>query len=138
MIECNGGRGLLSQGDVLVAAVLARIVDAAKNAGGGRIDILLNVAGGLVARKTVAEMDGQFWDEVIALNLKSVFLVTKAVLPHMPDGGTIVNFSSQAARDGGGAGARAYGAPQAGVTNFTPALAQGLAPRRDRADAIAP
>src|SRR5258708_31304725 len=103
MIECNGGRGLLSQGDVLVAAVLARIVDAAKNAGGGRIDILLNVAGGLVARKTVAEMDGQFWDEVIALNLKSVFLVTQPVLPHIPDGAPILNFSSQADRDGGGA-----------------------------------
>ncbi|HKB56550.1 MAG TPA: SDR family oxidoreductase [Lacunisphaera sp.] len=138
MIEGNGGRGLLAQGDVLVAADLARMVDAAKNAGGGRIDILLNVAGGLVARKTVAEMDGQFWDEVIALNLKSVFLVTKAVLPHMPDGGTIVNFSSQAARDGGGAGASAYAAAKAGVTNFTRALAKELAPRRIRVNAIAP
>ena len=73
----------------------------------GRIDILVNVAGGLVARKTVAEMDEAFWDSVIALNLKSTFLVTKAALPFFPDGGSIVNFYSQAARDGGGPGASA-------------------------------
>src|SRR5258708_6673300 len=57
LIEAAGGRGVLAPGDVLVAADIARMVEVAKNAGNGRIDILVNVAGGLVARKTVAEMD---------------------------------------------------------------------------------
>ena len=98
----------------------------------------MNVAGGLVARKTVLEMEETFWDEVIALNLKSVFLVTKAVLPHMPDGGVIVNFSSQAGRDGGGPGASAYAAAKAGVANYSRALAKELAPRKIRVNTVSP
>ena len=138
LIEAAKGRGLLVQGDVLVASDIARMVAVAAESGQGRIDLLLNVAGGLVARKTVAEMDEEFWDRVMALNLKSVFLMTKAVLPHMPDGGAIVNFSSQAARDGGGGGASAYATAKAGVANFTRSLAKELAPRRIRVNSVAP
>lgn len=138
LIETKNGRGVIVQGDVLVSADIARLTAAAAQAGDGHIDILLNVAGGLVARKTVSEMDGDFWDSVIALNLKSVFLMTKAVLPHMPDGGAIVNFSSQAARDGGGGGASAYATAKAGVANFTRAMAKELAPRRIRVNSVAP
>lgn len=54
------------------------------------------------------EMDIDFWDHVIKLNLGSTFLVTKEVLPHMTEGGSIINFSSQAARNGGGFGSTAY------------------------------
>lgn len=138
LIEAANGRGLIVQADVVVAADVARMADVAAKAGNGRIDILVNVAGGLVARKTVAEMDEAFWDSVIALNLKSVFLVTKAVLPHMPDGGAIVNFSSQAARDGGGPGASAYAASKAGVSNFTRSMAKELSSRRIRVNAVSP
>lgn len=137
-IAAKGGRGIIVRGDVLIADDVARMIEAATKAGSGSIDLLLNVAGGLVARKTVAEMDAQFWDSVIALNLTSVFRMTKAVLPHMPDGGAIVNLSSQAARDGGGAGASAYAAAKAGVENFTRAMAKELAPRRIRVNAVAP
>jgi 3-oxoacyl-[acyl-carrier protein] reductase len=83
-------------------------------------------------------MDESHWDAVIDLNLKSVFLVTKAVLPHMPDGGAIVNFSSQAGRDGGGPGASAYAAAKAGVANYSRALAKELAPRRIRVNTVSP
>ncbi len=137
-VRAKGGKGVLAQGDVLKASELARVVQAARDAGDGGIDILVNNAGGLVARKTITEMDEAFWDEVIALNLKSVFLVTKAVLPHLRDGAAIVNFSSQAARDGGGAGASAYASAKAGVSNFTRAMAKELAGRRIRVNAIAP
>ena len=105
---------------------------------GGRIDILVNVAGGLIARKTILDMDEDHWDAVIDLNLKSVFLVIKAVLPLMPDGGVIVNFSSQAGRDGGGPGASAYAAAKAGVANYSRALAKELAPRRIRVNTVSP
>jgi len=137
-VEAKGGRGVLAQGDVLKAADLEHIVGVARSAGNGYLDILVNNAGGLVARKTIAEMDEAFWDEVIALNLKSVFLVTKAVLPYLRDGGAIVNFSSQAARDGCGAGASAYASAKAGVSNFTRAMAKELGARRIRVNAIAP
>ena len=138
LIVAKGGKGVLAQGDVLKASELAGVVDVARQAGDGSIDILVNNAGGLVARKTVAEMDEAFWDQVIALNLKSVFLATKAVLPYFRDGGAIVNFSSQAARDGGGPGASAYASAKAGVSNFTRAMAKELAARKIRVNAIAP
>ena len=138
LIEAKNGRGLIVQANVVISADVTRMVQAAAKAGGGHIDVLVNVAGGLVARKTVTEMDEEFWDSVIALNLKSTFLVTKAALPFIPDGGSIVNFSSQAARDGGGPGASAYAAAKAGVSNFTRAMAKELASRRIRVNAVAP
>jgi 3-oxoacyl-[acyl-carrier protein] reductase len=137
-ITVKGGRAIAAKGDVLSAADIKRVVDLSLKAFGVNIDILVNVAGGLVARKTILEMDESHWDAVIDLNLKSVFLVTKAVLPHMPDGGAIVNFSSQAGRDGGGPGASAYAAAKAGVANYSRALAKELAPRRIRVNTVSP
>jgi len=137
-ITAKGGRAIAAKGDVLSATDIKRVVDLSLNAFGDKIDILVNVAGGLVARKTILEMDESHWDAVIDLNLKSVFLVTKAVLPHMPDGGSIVNFSSQAGRDGGGPGASAYAAAKAGVANYSRALAKELAPRRIRVNTVSP
>jgi 3-oxoacyl-[acyl-carrier protein] reductase len=138
LIADKKGRGIAAPGDVTQTTDVTRVVEVGRRAFGGPIDILVNVAGGLVARKTVGEMDEAFWDSVIDLNLKSVFLVTKAVLPHMPDGGTIVNFSSQAGRDGGGPGASAYAAAKAGVLNYTRAMAKELAPRRIRVNCVSP
>ena len=137
-IAAKQGKAIAVPGDVLVAADIAKLVQAATEKFGGKIDILVNVAGGLIARKTVLEMDEAHWDAVMDLNLKSVFLVTKAVLPHMPDGGAIVNFSSQAGRDGGGPGASAYAAAKAGVANYSRALAKELAPRRIRVNTVSP
>ena len=51
------------------------------------IDILVNNAGGMCGRKKIEEMEEEFWDLVIDLNLKSTFLLTKAALPYMSDGG---------------------------------------------------
>lgn len=137
-ITAKGGKAIAAKGDILSATDIKRVVDLSLNAFGNKIDILVNVAGGLVARKTILEMDESHWDAVIDLNLKSVFLVTKAVLPHMPDGGAIVNFSSQAGRDGGGPGASAYAAAKAGVANYSRALAKELAPRRIRVNTVSP
>jgi 3-oxoacyl-[acyl-carrier protein] reductase len=138
LIAAAGGRAIAVQGDVLNEADLGRMIGETTAAFGGRIDILVNNAGGIVARRTVAEMDAAFWDHVIALNLKTVFLTTKAVLPVMPDGGAIVNLASQAARDGGGGGASAYAAAKAGVLNFTRSMAKELAARRIRVNAVNP
>jgi 3-oxoacyl-[acyl-carrier protein] reductase len=137
-IERAGGRAVAIQADVTKADEVERLVTKMREAFGPKIDILVNVAGGLVGRKTVVEMDESFWEAVIAVNLTSVFLVTRAALPHLSDGGAIVNFSSQAARDGGGAGAIAYAAAKAGVMTMTRGLAKELGPRRIRVNCVAP
>jgi 3-oxoacyl-[acyl-carrier protein] reductase len=110
---------------------------AAKEAG-EKIAILVNVVGGLVARKRMEEMDDTFWDEVMTLNLKSVFAMTQAALPLMVDGGAIVNVSSQAGRDGGGPGGIAYGATKGALMSMTRGLAKELGPRRIRVNAVCP
>lgn len=81
-----------------------------KEAYGQKVDILVNVAGGLFARKTIEEMDENFYNLLMDVNFKSVFMVTKAFKPLMDKGTSIINFASQAVRDGGGPGAALYAA----------------------------
>jgi 3-oxoacyl-[acyl-carrier protein] reductase len=114
------------------------VVSKCREAFGEEIHVLVNVAGGLVARKSMGEMDWDFWNFVLTLNLGTVFMVTKAVLPFMPEGGSIVNFSSQAARDGGGPGASAYATSKGGVLTFTRGLAKELGPKGIRANCVSP
>lgn len=137
-IKHNGGESLAVACDVMKASDIEALVARVREGFGDRIDILVNVAGGLVARKSVGEMDESFWDTVIDLNLKSTFLVTKAVLPYMPDGGSIINFSSQAGRDGGGPGSLAYATAKGGLMTFTRGLAKELGPRKIRVNAVCP
>lgn len=133
-----GGKAKAIQADVTRALDVQRLVDETRATFGDHIDILVNNAGGLVGRKTLSEMDETFLDTVLDLNLKSVFLVTKAVLPHLRDGGAIVNLSSLAARDGGGGGAIAYASAKGGVLTFTRALSKELASRRIRVNCVSP
>ena len=137
-IKHNGGEALAVPCDVMKASDIEALVARVREGFGERIDILVNVAGGLVARKSVSEMDESFWDTVIDLNLKSTFLLTKAVLPYMPDGGSIINFSSQAGRDGGGPGALAYATAKGGLMTFTRGLAKELGLRKIRVNAVCP
>ena len=138
MIKTIGGNAVACHGDATKTADIDKCVKKSLAAFGNKIDILVNVCGGLVGRKKMDEMDENFWDFVIGLNLKSTFLVSKAVLPFMPDGGTIINFSSQAARDGGGPGALAYSAAKGGVLTFTRGLAKELGPRKIRVNCVSP
>lgn len=84
-----------------VEALVAQTVEAF----GPSIDILVHVTGGLVARKTLAEIDMDHWYSVLDLNTTSFVHAAKAVLPHMSAGSSIVGLASQAGRDGGGPGA---------------------------------
>lgn len=137
-IRSKGGEAIAVKGNMTKNNDVVNMVEEAKNAFGKEVNILVNVAGGLVARKTMEEMDEEFWDEVIGLNLKSVFLTIKNVLPLMPAGSSIINFSSQAGRDGGGAGATAYATGKGAVTTFTRGLAKELGPKGIRVNAVCP
>lgn len=137
MINDIGGKAIIVQGDMTkwesVQNLSAKAVDAF-----GKIDILVNVAGGLMGRHLITEMKEDFWDLVMNVNLKSVYFVCKAVIPNMNEGGAIVNFTSQAARDGGGFGAIAYATAKGGVLTFTRGLAKELGPKRIRVNAVSP
>jgi 3-oxoacyl-[acyl-carrier protein] reductase len=137
-IESKGGRAVAVQADVANTAGAASLADATRKAFGEKVHVLVNNAGGILARKKIEDMDEAFWDAVLALNLKSVFLVTKAIVPMMTEGGAIVNLSSLAARDGGGGGATAYSAAKGGVLTLTRGLSKELAPKRIRVNCVSP
>ncbi len=138
LINAAGGEAIAVQADMTRSEEVKKAVDACVAAYGNIIHVLVNVAGGLMARKPLAELDETFWDAVINVNLKSAFLVTKTVVPHMTEGGAIVNFSSQAARDGGGFGALAYATAKGGVLTMTRGLAKELGPKGIRVNCVSP
>ena len=137
-VKAMGGNVLAIQGDMTRQADVDALVASALSEFGGSIDILVNVSGGLIARKTLAEMDVDFFKSVIDLNLTSTFLTTQACVPHMASGGAIVNLASQAGRDGGGPGASAYASGKGAVMTFTRAMAKELGPQNIRVNALCP
>ena len=106
----------------------------------GKIDILVNNAGGLPRRVPVAEIDDALWDEMMNLNLRSVFYCSRSVIPHMTKAnyGRIVNVSSVGAFTGGARYATVYAAAKAGVNGFTKGLAKELAPYNITVNSVAP
>jgi 3-oxoacyl-[acyl-carrier-protein] reductase (EC 1.1.1.100) len=102
-----------------------------------KIDILINNAGIAPSNTQLSQISEEEWDEIIDINLKSVFLVTKEALPYIPDGGKIINLSSIAGKMGGTIGPH-YAASKAGIIGFTFALASELASRKINVNAVAP
>lgn len=137
-IKKAGGEAVAVKGDMTVQEDVENLVAKTVEAYGGTIDILVNVVGGLVARKTLAEMDADWFEWVMRLNVTSTFMVTKAVVPHMSEGGSIINFSSQAGRDGGGPGASAYATSKGAIMTFTRGLAKELGPAGIRVNSLCP
>lgn len=136
-IKDNGGEAIIVHGDMTKGDEVQSVIDACVAAYGPVVDILVNVAGGLMGRKPLAELD-EIWDSVMDVNLKSVYLVTRATLPHLQAGSNIVNFASQAARDGGGGGAMAYAAAKGAVLTLTRGMAKELGPKGIRANCVSP
>lgn len=105
----------------------------------GRLDVLVNNAGGLVGRKPIDGMETSHWNAVMDLNLNSAFYVSRAAIPHLKkNGGSIINVTSIAAQMGGGPGAAAYAVTKAGLLTFTRGLAKELIPFGIRVNAISP
>lgn len=127
-INASGRKAIAIQADLTRSEDAERAVQETVKAFGG-LDILVHVAGGLVARKTLAEMDAAHWREVMDINLTSLFHTSKAAVPHIRDNGSIVTFASQAGRDGGGPGALAYATSKGAVMTFTRGLAKELGPK---------
>ncbi len=106
----------------------------------GKIDVLVNNAGGLGGRSRFEEMTTEFYRNVMALNLDSVFFTSRAAIPFLKKGDhpTIINYTSNAAWNAGGPGAGIYGTSKAGVQAITRALAKDLAEYSIRVNAVSP
>ncbi len=117
-----------------VRAAVTRTVDA-----WGKIDVLVNNAGGLPSRAPVEDMSEEEWDRVVALNLKSTFLYCKNVVPHMKQAefGKIINISSLGATQPPSSNIH-YHSGKAGVLGLTRDLAVDLAAWRINVNAIIP
>jgi 3-oxoacyl-[acyl-carrier protein] reductase len=138
-IIAKGRKCLLVQGDVAdrtqVEQMAAQIEETF-----GRLDVLVNNAGSLIKRVRLEELDEELWDRVMNVNLKSVYLVTKAVLPLLKkaDKAKIINLTSVAARNGGGFGSIAYASAKAGVSTMTRGMAKDLISYEMTVNAVAP
>jgi 3-oxoacyl-[acyl-carrier protein] reductase len=137
-IKEAGGTAITVYADMTKAADVTKLVNQTKAVFGEEIHILANVAGGLIARKTTLEMEEDFWDLIMDINLKSVFLAVKAIVPFMPKGSSIINFTSLAGRDGGGPGAGAYATAKGALMTYTRALAKEFGVKGIRVNAVAP
>ena len=132
-----GAQGELLQADLSHMDGVHALI---KALAGRRIDILVNNSGSLIRRIPVLEFSEPLWEQVITLNLTSVFFLSQAVLPGMVErkSGVIVNISSIAALNGGGRGALAYATAKGAVNTMTKALAKEFAPLGIRVNGVSP
>ncbi|HEU4493775.1 MAG TPA: SDR family NAD(P)-dependent oxidoreductase [Rubrobacteraceae bacterium] len=141
-------RPVAREAESLDAEVLALAADVSKSADVERlvgatverferIDVLVNNAGVLGPRVPIEAYPEDEWRRVIDANLTGLFLVTKAAIPHMPEGGSIINVVSGVSVEGR-AGWGAYSVSKFGVEGITQILASELEGRRIRANAVDP
>ncbi|MBU2946071.1 SDR family NAD(P)-dependent oxidoreductase [Zobellia uliginosa] len=106
----------------------------------GSLDILINNAGSLVARKMLSEMEADFWHKVMDINLTSMMFVTRAAAPFLAkkDNSSIVNLASLAGRKGGHPGSLVYSTSKGAILTFTRALSTELGEQGTRVNAVAP
>lgn len=106
----------------------------------GKIDVLVNNAGGLGGRARFEEMTTEFYRSVMALNLDSTFFVSRAAIPYLKksDYASIINYTSNAGWNAGGPGAGIYATSKGAVHSITRALAKDLAEYGIRVNAVSP
>ena len=106
----------------------------------GKIDALINNAGGLGGRSRFEDMSTEFYKGVMALNLDSTFFLSRAAIPYLKkgDNSSIINYTSIAGWNAGGPGAGIYGTSKAAVHAITRALAKDLAEYGIRVNAVSP
>ncbi|MCM4155495.1 3-oxoacyl-ACP reductase FabG [Gramella sp. AN32] len=135
----NGVNAVAISGDLTKETDVNALMEKTVKALGG-IDILINNAGSLVARKMLSEMETDFWNKVMDINLTSMMLVTRAAAPYLAknDHSSIVNLASLAGRKGGHPGSLAYATSKGAILTYTRALSTELGPQGIRVNAVAP
>jgi len=134
-----GQKAVAVQADLTNESEAKNIVEKTASALGG-LDILINNAGSLVARKRLEEIEPEFWQKVFDINLTSMLFVTRAASHFLikNENSSIVNLASLAGRKGGHAGSLAYSTSKGAILTFTRALSSELGPHGVRVNAVAP
>jgi hypothetical protein len=136
LVEEAGRKAVLFPGDIASAdhcrALVAKAVEEF-----GRIDILVNNAAHQDTFNAIDEISEEEWDYTFAVNIHAMFYITKAAVPHMREGGSIINTTSIQA-DNPSEQLLAYAATKGAIQNFTAGLAQMLAEKGIRANSVAP
>jgi 3-oxoacyl-[acyl-carrier protein] reductase len=137
--EKRGRRVEIFRADLTREAEASALANQAADFLGG-LDILINNTGDLIQRRALAEVDLQFWQRVIDVNVTSMMLVTRASLPWLLQArqASIVNLSSLAGRKGGHPGSLVYSTAKGAILTWTRSLATELAPQGVRVNAVAP
>ncbi|SEB61923.1 SDR family NAD(P)-dependent oxidoreductase [Arthrobacter woluwensis] len=134
----SGAEPLALQVDATDEAQVKNLADAVSREF-GRLDVLVNNAGGLVQRATLRELDLDLWHRILSVNLDTTFLITHHLKPLLPQGrGRIINIASLAGHNGGHPGALAYATSKAAIFGFTRSLAREVAPEGITVNALAP
>ncbi|MEP3837838.1 MAG: SDR family oxidoreductase [Algibacter sp.] len=135
----KGLKAVALSGDLTKEADANALVEQTIEAFGG-LDILINNAGSLVARKMLNEMEAEFWHKVMDINLTSMMFVTRAAAPYLGKNETssIVNLASLAGRKGGHPGSLVYSTSKGAILTFTRALSTELGGQGTKVNAVAP
>lgn len=136
LIEEAGRRAVLVRGDLTNVEQCRTVVDKAIEEF-GRLDILVHNAAFQRTHDSLEDIPDEEWDHTLATNLSAYFHLTKAALPHLSAGASIIATSSVQS-DSPSAELLPYAATKAGITNMTASLAQLLGPKGIRANVVAP
>jgi NAD(P)-dependent dehydrogenase (short-subunit alcohol dehydrogenase family) len=136
LVEEAGRKAVLVPGDIQSAAHCRKIVDTAVKQLGG-IDILVNNAAHQASFKSIDDISDEEWELTFRVNIHAMFYLTKAAVPHMKPGSAIINTASINS-DIPNPTLLAYATTKGAIQNFTAGLAQLLAEKGIRANAVAP
>lgn len=136
LVEEAGQKAILAAGDISDPAFCRRLVDDAADALGG-LDILVNNAAHQATFDKVEDIPDSEWEHTFAVNIHSMFYLSKAAIKYMKEGGSIINTASINS-DNPNPTLLAYATTKGAIHNFTAGLAQSLAPRGIRVNAVAP
>ena len=136
LVEAEGRKAVLVPGDIQAAAHCRSIVDQAMSQLGS-IDILVNNAAHQATFKDIQDITDEEWELTFRVNIHAMFYLVKAAVPHMKPGGAIINTASINS-DTPNPTLLAYATTKGAIQNFTAGLAQLLAPKGIRANAVAP
>ncbi len=136
LIEAEGRKALLLPGDIQSAKHCHDVIKQTV-AEFGRIDILVNNAAHQASFKEIEDISDEEWELTFKVNIHAMFYLTKAAVPHMPKGSSIINTASINS-DAPNPTLLAYATTKGAIHNFTAGLAQLLAPKGIRANTVAP
>lgn len=135
-VEKEGGEVILHAGDIAQSDTCQALIDKAIQAW-GRIDILVNNAGEQHPQETLEDITEAQWEKTFRTNVFAMFQLTKAALPHLGEGASIINTTSVTAYKGNPV-LLDYSSTKGAITSFTRSLSINLAPRGIRVNAVAP